>query len=790
MFDIRPTDETGDLDWERIKKTGKNSIWGKKEGFNLKPPNEKIPLRNLLNQSEGADVYLLGEKFKSADVPIFTKNNPEPLEYLKPAQKIKDYQETFEEIKYDQKKPRKIKGKFSLYNLFLIFKSNFSFTFARSSLPFGLFLIIISLIIGGFVFGAKSLVIKGRVLGVSQDGYSRLNSAIENIKKQDFESSGIEFEKSYEKFSLASRDLDEMGSFFIELSRFFPFSSKLSSGKNLIEAGKHISLAGKSINEIIKTINSIKNPLDEENKNSISFLEIFQLTQKEVKSLNQELKLVNENLEKVNLRDLPEDKQQQFLSLKNKLPSIIEVTDDFLGNGEIFVDLLGGNGPRKYLFLFQNNQEMRPTGGFIGSYGLLDISEGRIRSFFVDGIFNPDGQLQEKIVPPKPIQKISAAWSLHDSNWFPDFPVSAKKAIVFYEKTGGPTTDGVITLTPTIIQKFLEITGPIEMKDYDVTIDSENFIEKTQYEVEVDYDKEENKPKKILSDLAPIILDKIFNSRDPKILAETIKTLSFGLTQKHILLYSQDENLQRIIAARGWSGEILDTSKDYLSVVNSNINGYKTDGVIEEEITHQAEIRSDGGIIDTVTIKRHHNGGNSEYEWWNKVNADYLRVYVPLGSKLLEASGQTRETVKSPLDYDLLEFKKDPLIEKEERESIIHEESGTRIYEDSGKTVFANWTYVSPQETMTLTYKYLLPFKINFNNGEKPADSYSLLTQKQSGSIGSQFVSSIKFPKNFSIIWKYPENITKESNSLKLETNLDIDRFWGIVFTKEGIIND
>jgi len=174
------------------------------------------------------------------------------------------------------------------------------------------------------------------------------------------------------------------------------------------------------------------------------------------------------------------------------------------------------------------------------------------------------------------------------------------------------------------------------------------------------------------------------------------------------------------------------------------------------------------------------------------VNADYLRVYVPLGSKLLEAEGQTRETNEPPLDYVALGFKKDSLVEQEEKNVLIDEESGTKIYEDSGKTVFANWTYASPQETMTLKYKYLLPFKINIENQNKPVDSYSLLAQKQSGSIGSKLISDINFPEDYKVEWNYPEDdIEKGENNLKFEGKLDIDKFIGIVFTKSNaILND
>jgi hypothetical protein len=806
MFDVRPVNETGDLDWEKIEKIENILTIESEEIKNAL--NEKIVIsnefyekRNKIRQEdffENAEIYQLGEKFRSNEIPIFHKSDFIPrrettaIETEQPglpeARIFRE--EEFEETEYNKNDSRKIKEDFRFSDLFFPARFTLNFSPRKTAFYFGISSLIVALTIGGFAFGSRGLKIKGEVLGTSQEAYSSLDSAINSLKDQNYEASGLEFEKSYEKFSEASKNLDEVGKVFIEISRFFPVSSQLSSGKNLIEAGKHVSLAGQSFNKIVAATSSLKNPLKESDNTSVSLLDIFQLSEKEIKTANQELESAQENIKNVNVDDLPKDKQQEFIDLKGKLPMVIQSTSGFLKNSEIFADLLGENGPRKYLFLFQNNQEMRATGGFIGSYGLLDISDGRVRNFFVDGIFNPDGQLQDKIIPPEPIQKISAAWSLHDSNWFPDFPASAKEAILFYEKTGGPTADGVIALTPTIMQKLLSVTGPIEMKDYGVTIDSDNFIEKTQQEVEADYDKEHNQPKKILSDLAPIILDKIFNARDPKSVLSTLDVLSSGLEEKHILLYSQDENIQKIISGQGWSGETLKTPKDYLSVINSNINGYKTDGVIDEEISHNAEIQPDGGIVDTVTVSRHHNGGNFSYVWWNKVNADYMRVYVPLGSKLISAEGQTRETDKPPLDYEALGFRKDPLVQKEEAGISIDENSGTKIFEEAGKTVFANWTYVSPQETMTIQYKYLLPFKITFDTNDKPADSYSLLAQKQSGSLGSKLSSKITFPKNYNAVWNYPENLDKKGNEASMETDLKTDQFIGLVFTKEGILND
>ncbi len=743
MFDVRPVDKTGDLDWKKIRKIEK--VARIEKPHIQKEPRYSAPADLWPHDFVGSEGY-------------------NPASDIRAETKIP----TFPKIEQSFTASRRLPKPF--------------FSFAKNVSSFAAVAFATALLIGVPAYVAKNFNIKSSILGSGQEGFANLAQAIENVKGQNFDASSVDFENAYENFSEASKDLDKIGSLLIDTAKYFPYLSQLSSGKNATEAGKHIALAGKSLNEVIKIAYSLKNSLNEKGSEPVSFLDIFRSTEGNLTTAKEEMEKAQGCIDEIKVDDLPADKQKDFVVLKDGLPVITKAISEFLGNEHIFVDLLGGNGPRKYLFLFQNNQEMRATGGFIGSYALLDISNGRIRKFFIDEIFNPDGQLKEKIVPPAPIQKMSAAWSLHDSNWFPDFPTSAEKAISFYEKAGGPTADGVITLTPTVMEKLLEITGPIDMPDYGVTLSADNFIAETQYKVEVDYSKEENRPKKILADLAPLVLDRIFNAHDFQNISRAIQVLSGQLREKQILLYSRNYDLQKIISAQGWSGEILNSSKDYLSVINTNINGYKTDGVIDENIEHVAEIQSDGSIIDTATITRKHNGGNSQYEWWNKVNADYMRLYVPEGSKLLEVSGQTREFDEPPLDYNALGFRRDPQVQMEEENMAIDEQSGTRIYGDAGKTVFANWVYVSPQETVTVKYKYILPFKISLNDKNNPSDSYSLLAQKQSGSIGSQFSSKIVYPDNYNVIWKYPDEISSGDNNLEYKTDLKTDKFVGVTF--------
>jgi len=151
---------------------------------------------------------------------------------------------------------------------------------------------------------------------------------------------------------------------------------------------------------------------------------------------------------------------------------------------------------------------------------------------------------------------------------------------------------------------------------------------------------------------------------------------------------------------------------------------------------------------------------------------------------LISVEGQTREFNVPPLDYKTLGFKHDPQVEQEEDGIAIDEESGTRIYTDAGKTVFANWVYVSPQETVVVKYKYLLPFSIKIDEKEKNINTYSLVAQKQAGSLGSKFEASIKYPSYYNVVWKYPENAKKENENIILTSDLVRDQFIGVAFSK------
>ncbi|MDP2918144.1 MAG: hypothetical protein Q8N68_01445, partial [bacterium] len=331
-----------------------------------------------------------------------------------------------------------------------------------------------------------------------------------------------------------------------------------------------------------------------------------------------------------------------------------------------------------------------------------------------------------------------------------------------------------------VIVELLKITGPIEMPEYDTTVDADNFVLQTQKEVELEYDRELNRPKQFLADLAPKLLDRILNAEKPQWFS-LLAVFSKMLEQKHLLFYFFDPSLQEFVAKQNWDGRVKDAPQDYLQLVNTNINGGKTDNMVRETINLTVTIEADGAMISEAEIIRKHTGGNS---WPSINNIDYLRLYVPSGSELISAEGFDKVNIP-PLSYEEMQYISDPLLEEIRQKSRFDEASGTTITQEFGKTCFGNWVSVRPQETAVVKFKYRLPFKI------KPAmlanlDKYTLLAQKQSGSFGSNLALKIIIPPDLKAIWHYPENMRIfQDNTIASQVILDTDKYFGVALEKK-----
>lgn len=626
------------------------------------------------------------------------------------------------------------------------------------------FTVLIAVVIIGFKgmnFLTYALEVKKQIENVSLLGTYQLKNAKIAFSENDIESAQSSLFKAYKNFNFAQKTLNESST---DLRLFLKVIPKAKDGQNLVEAATLLSEAGLYMFEFSKQAETLKfstGGFSAENSASKTFEEMI----KTLNTINSKVVLANKKITGINENILPENDRANFLQLK---ATITTLSNSLTSLTEFFSSLKYlTTGKKSILFVFENNNEMRGAGGFIGSFGLMQMDDGKIKALNISSVYDLDGQLDEFIKPPMPIFAVNNRWYLRDSNWFADFPTSAKKIIGFYEKEGGDTPDLVVALTPNLIISLLKITGPVTLPHYNnLTLNAENFIEETEAVSSVSINSNENKPKQIFSDLFPILVQKL-SSLEKENAGTLIEALHENLLSKHLVMYSNQGELQSYFKNLYWSGESTVSDRDYISINESNLGGTKTSLSIKQNVSLKTLIATDGTITNTLEIKRKNLLPTLEKTF----NKSFLRIFVPEGSELLEDSGFDFIALESNQDN---KFKTDPDVYAWERQSVKSVISGTIIGKEAGKTFFGNWSILNGGEEKTIKLVYKLPFKLN------KTDRYSMLMQKQIGGKSFYFSHNLNFPSR-QIVWSNINATNIEKDYLNFESEINKDSFYGVV---------
>ncbi len=573
-------------------------------------------------------------------------------------------------------------------------------------------------------------------------------------------------------FQSAYDDLEDINIFLRGALEIMPSEkgAEYRSAKKIFSAAHEITSAVPIINESIGALKT--------ENNNLRRIEILEGT---IKAIEPKISSAYYSLSSVDSNALPENLRSVFESAKDYFYKFSDALNE---TGETLIllkNVFGADEPKKYLLIFQNNNELRPTGGFMGSFAEIAVRGGEIvKTFFpAGGTYDLRGMLKVFVYPPEPLKLVNQRWEFQDANWFPDFPASAKKLIWFYENSGGPTVDGVIAVNASFVADLLKLLGSVEMPDYGKVLSSENFIDEVQKAVEIEYDRQENKPKKILVDFYPLFLEKLANYSKENFI-EILKFFGNGIQKKNFQIYFNNEALEEKLLSYGFGGEIANTSGDYLHIVNTNIAGGKTDGLISEKAEFQTDILPDGRVVNTLTVTRRHNGVKRQGLGGVR-NINFVRIYAPRGSHLISASGfngPDDAMFKKP--YNNLSIDKD--LSSMEKFIKYDASSGTRISNEFGKTVFGNWIMVDPGKEATYTVVYEAPLVAKFTES-KNFWTHTLFLQKQSGSNPIEFKHVINAPDYFKRFWSYPQ----VDGSGRYNLTLDKDNFFATIFVPANI---
>ncbi len=578
------------------------------------------------------------------------------------------------------------------------------------------FLLILSVLL---FFPARGLYIQ------AQRTNSTAQKVVDAIKNQNIEQAKIELANTKEELLKTQKAY----SFFVFTKIIPGIGGYYRDGEHLFNAGIAGIEAGQiSVDALIPYADLlglkgesafVSGSADDRIQTAVKTLD--KLTPK-IGEIAQKIEIVQTNLDDIYLEKYPQkigDKEvrNKLISLRSTIDNLSTLFINARPLLENLPDLLGQPESKRYLILFQNDKELRPTGGFITAYALFKIDKGKFIVEGSDDIYKLDEKKTTQISPPKQFIEHLKVYNLHlrDANYDPDFIDSIKRFEEIYNDTAGAVTvDGIVAVDTHVLVEAMRILGPIPAYGTNFTVDNDERCDcpSVIYELEdyagrrVAYIREDRKD--IIGVLLYQIMQKALGVSPSQYWGKLFQMVLSEFDQKHILAYLHNQDAQKSLESLNFSGRIIDISEgDYLHINDANLGGAKSNMFVKHTIKQEFNKDKDGTIIKTITIdyknpREGDKGCNLEAGGLclNGLLPNWVRIYTPLGSELLEFQGS---------------------------------EDSPTTEEAYNKTVFEGFITVKPESVTQIKVSYKLPKDI-----QKQGKKLPLYIQKQPGTEGHE----------------------------------------------------
>lgn len=392
---------------------------------------------------------------------------------------------------------------------------------------------------------------------------------------------------------------------------------------------------------------------------------------------------------------------------------------------------------RTYLILFQNNAELRATGGFISAFAALKFKHGAPVDFALEDVYGPIDD-HDRVAPTYPMDALLeqdsttyTGYTFRDANSNPDFVQTVQEVLKFYHLTRpGERIDGVATVNFSVLEKIVGLYEPIR-------VERETFTQDTLFEglenAVSDIDRHNLEAlagrKDILKTLAGTLArSMLWQGWKWRELSEIV---THALNEKEMMLYFARPGLERKMVRLGWSGTLPSDGENMLAVNVSNFGGMKSDRYLTREVHYKMDTEARTARVE-VTL-RHHGEYNTPLSGEYK---GYVRVIVPASFELAQSS------------------------------------TGTSHREPLGSVVAWGDTLVmQPGETLDFTYDFTF-------SAPEDTEQARLTLVKQSGTAGDYYEVTVRAPVGES--WEASsgvevrENLASWKGRLTADTTLDL----------------
>ena len=336
---------------------------------------------------------------------------------------------------------------------------------------------------------------------------------------------------------------------------------------------------------------------------------------------------------------------------------------------------LGYNGPRNYLLLAQNQQEIRATGGFIGAAIRVTIDQGELTN--VDFKDSTTVDLLPPAYPNNPLPPEPLYWYLwtsrllfRDANWSPNFPTAVASVADVYRLGLESQVDGVLTGNKALLVDLVALLKDIRVPDLPDPLTRAEAQAYTDgllpYQCSERHSSVRGK-RCFDEDAFFAIKDRLTSAMSTQVRSDLIKLITDELSRGNVLAHIFDPIEGSLLWDFGWNGAIPPVDHDYLSVVDSSLPGHTAEGV-RRQWEYQVQLREGEAAEARLRLHYNHTGEFQEggvcrqsepasYNcFWN-----YFRVYiskeafnivappVPLGPGSENLFGATRTRTPAPL---------------------------------------------------------------------------------------------------------------------------------------------
>jgi hypothetical protein len=477
-------------------------------------------------------------------------------------------------------------------------------------------------------------------------------------------------------------------------------------------------------------------------------------------------------------RIIPERLSSKNQSLIPRLDSYLTAMDEALSLALAVPDVLGGgnSGPKTYLILIQNEDELRPTGGFITSVAKAVVWKGNLLDLSIVDSYAVDDKTKPYPVAPWQLQSFMniPVLTFRDSNWFVDYPTTVQWAEYLYAYTNSYSVNGVIAIDQHVLKTLLSVTGPVFVSDLDVTITSQN-VEEVMRSQKIPPPPQYRDPdwyrKIFMRGMASAILERVMSGKGIS-WKQMLDAMLGELNQRHILVQLDNPLLSSLLSERGWDGAVQRTDGDFLMAVETNVGYNKTNAVVKRSMDYDVNLTDLSNPSSNLTVSYTNNAVGSSglcQQWlggidqtslayWYPIERcyyNYLRVYLPAGTQLTGATPEpvTRDEMVL-LDQDV-----------PARVDVLNEQL-------RGLQGFGTLLVVPIGQSLQTSFQFRLPIGIVAKILGSNNYVYQLKIQKQPGIVSAPVTFRLHLPNGAKVISALPPPAVQDGSNLLFQSDL------------------